>query len=231
MSETPERITLRKIGAQILEQLNLEKGLGYTIKQFLLRPGRAVQEYFYENRKRYTKPFSFLLLTTALTTFLMVEFVLKKSGSSMEELTASPEWQRLPDLLKPGLRLISTMATKYFNLFYLSTLPSTVLASYLLFRKKQPYNLAEHLVINTYIFAIQSIFYLFTIPFMANEQQAVWTSLPVLLMVLYFIYAYLKIFRLTIWRGLLYCAIVYVLSQVINLFLMGLIVLVGMLFA
>lgn len=47
MKEAPERITLKKLWADILEQLNLERGLGYTIKQFGLRPGRASREYLY----------------------------------------------------------------------------------------------------------------------------------------------------------------------------------------
>ncbi|MEZ4995782.1 MAG: DUF3667 domain-containing protein [Saprospiraceae bacterium] len=230
MEDTPERITLRKIGEQILEQLNLEKGLGYTVKQFLLRPARAIQEYLYENRKSYTKPFSFLLLTTAVTTFLMVELVIKKSTGG-EVFTSSPEWQRLPDLLKPGLKLIGTLTTKYFNLFYLSTLPATVLASYTIFRGKVPFNLAEHLIINTYIFGMQSIFYILYVPFMASGANALLLTLPSLLMIGYFVYAYKNIFNLPWWPALFHCFLVYLLTQVINLILMGMVILGGILFA
>ena len=114
MSEQPERITLRKVRSQILEQLNLEKGLGYTIKRFLLRPRQAVEEYLYQNRKIYIKPFSFLLLTSAITTFLILEFFLKQDPH-IKDLTTAPGWEKIPELLRPGMELLGKWFEKYFN--------------------------------------------------------------------------------------------------------------------
>ena len=227
MPETPERITLKKIWVEILEQLNLERGLGYTVKQFALRPGRAVQEYLYQDRKKYTKPFSFLFLTTAITTFLVLELVIKPNPE-LNNLSTAEGWNNLPGFIQPGLEMLGYWIKNYFNLFYLSTLPSVVVASYLVFKKSQPYNLAEHLVINTYIFSIQSLLYLFNIPFLVYFPTSGWAALPALLTIFYFVFAYAKIFNLGVWRALLFAFIIYYLSQMITIFLIGIALVVGM---
>ncbi|WP_170110733.1 DUF3667 domain-containing protein [Flavilitoribacter nigricans] len=223
---TPERITLGKLRKDLLEQFNLERGLGYTIKQFLLRPRRAVEEYLYENRSPYIKPLSFLLLTTAVATFLMVQFVISKNQPDINSVQPK-EWQQIPDLFKPGLKLLITGIQKYFNLYYLSNLPGVALGCYFIFRKKFDYNLAEYFVINTYIFSIQGIIFLLNIPIFAND-----LNVPIgsMLSVAYFVYAYQQIFRQNFWRTLLYCLIVYMIAQVFNLFWAGLFILWGIFF-
>lgn len=229
MGKDPERITLKKLWLELLEQLNLERGLGYTVKQFLLHPGQAVQQYLYKDRQVFTKPFSFLLLTTAVTTFLMLKFVI--AGQNNFELAGSAEWDKIPDLLKPGVELVTIGIQKYFNLVYLISLPLVALSSYWVFRKKYDFNLAEYLVISTYIFSIQSILYLINIPFFALKSTSVLAVIPSLLLILYFVLAYKQIFELKFWWAVLYSLMIYTIVQGMNLVLFALVVLVGMLFA
>lgn len=226
MKTEPERITIKKIGNQILEQLNLERGLGYTIKQFIVRPGRAVQEFLYEDRSLYVKPFSFLLLTTGLATFLMLELMIKHSPD-MSALTDSKEWQTIPQFLKPGVQLIILLYRKYFNLLYLLMLPMTSLAAYWLLRKKYTFNFAEILVINAYIFSIQSLFYLIRIGLLLGTTSGFWLIFSSVLTAGYFIYAYRQIFELSFWRATLYSAAIYLMAQVFNLLIFGIVVLVA----
>jgi len=54
------RITWKSLAEHILEQLNLERGLGYTIKALLLKPRPALCEYLFEDRRRMVKPLGFL---------------------------------------------------------------------------------------------------------------------------------------------------------------------------
>lgn len=229
MSNAPERLTLKKIWSDLLEQFNLERGLGYTVKEWLLHPGRAADKYLYQDRRPFTKPFSFLLLTSAVTTFLMLELVIKKQGAL--EFTTSEEWQEIPELLKPGIKLALIAVKKYFNLLYLASLPLVTLASYWLLRKDHPLNLAEFLVINTFIFSIQSILYLFNIPFLALMPNSILSAIPALLLVIYFVYAYKQIFQQSYWRAIWYTALIYLIAQFLSLILFGVIVLIGIFFA
>lgn len=231
MKEAPERITLKKLWADILEQLNLERGLGYTIKQFGLRPGRASREYLYENRDIYTKPFSFLLLTTAITTFLMVQFVISQNAESSNFNLSPADLEEIPQWLRPGISMLVKFTKKYFNLFYLSNLPSVAIASYLVFRRKCDFNLAELFVINTFIFSIQSILYLLNIPFLASEKLMALASVPSVLLAVYFVFAYKQIFKLSFWQAILYSLLVYIIAQAFNLVIFGFIILLGRFYA
>lgn len=233
MNNTPERITLKKIWSDLLEQFNLERGLGYTVKQFLLHPRRGTEEYLYGNRSMYTKPISFLLLTTAVTTFLMVQFVINQNLQLQDsgDLIKPEDMEKIPRLIQPGIKLLLQFTKKYFNLFYLSNLPTIVIGSYLVFRNKCNYNLAEILVINIFIFSIQSILYLFNIPFLINEHLVAFSAIPIVLMVGHFIFAYQQIFQLTIWKALLYSLLIYLIAQILNLVLFGIIILIGTFYA
>ena len=62
MEEKPpiQRITMKNIAGHILAVFNLEKGLFYTIREMILRPGVAMQNYFYtEKRALFIKPLNF----------------------------------------------------------------------------------------------------------------------------------------------------------------------------
>ena len=39
-----KRITLRHLSGELLKLANLEKGFGYTVRQFVARPGHAARE-------------------------------------------------------------------------------------------------------------------------------------------------------------------------------------------
>ena len=77
MSEgIPQRITMQKIWEYILSIFNLERGLLYTMQQMTIRPGQAINEFlFTEKRKKHIKPVSFLILTATVSTFITLKLM------------------------------------------------------------------------------------------------------------------------------------------------------------
>lgn len=210
---TEQRITLRNIFLQVLEQFNLEKGLGYTIKALTLFPGRAIKEYLFEDRKKFMRPFQFLLLMTAIATFL-THFVLPAGDEILKELHESPEWEAIPLAIRPAIEFLSVYSQKYFNIFYLGTLPISSLATYWIFKKHRLY-FAEHLVLNTFIFSYQTIFYIITLPLLNFSQ-----GISIILISLTFVYAgyaFIQLFQLTILQGILKSILIFLLSQLLTL--------------
>lgn len=68
-------VALKRIdGHYILHELehmiHFEKGLLYTIKELLLRPGQSVKHFLVENRNRLVKPIVFLLIASLLYTLV-----------------------------------------------------------------------------------------------------------------------------------------------------------------
>jgi hypothetical protein len=65
-----ERIDRKYALQEAISLFGFEKGFLYTIKQLLLTPGQTVHDYLTSNRNKYTKPLTFLLLTSAIYTFV-----------------------------------------------------------------------------------------------------------------------------------------------------------------
>lgn len=65
-----ERIDRKYALQEAVSLLGFERGFLYTIKQLLLTPGQTIHDYLTKSRNKYTKPLTFLLLTSAIYTFV-----------------------------------------------------------------------------------------------------------------------------------------------------------------
>ncbi len=204
------RISWRSIGADLLQQLNLERGIGYTIRQLIAAPEAAMREYLFENRRRFIKPFPFLLLTVGIATFMSVRY-LPVGDALLAEMKKDGDFAQIPESARPVLEWVAMATKKYFNLLYMSTLPGVTLATYWVFRKSR-LMLPEHLVINVYLFCLQTLIYLPFIPFATAYP---WTAfLQAGLILGYLFYAYLRIFEQPLWPGLWRVFLVQLIAQV-----------------
>lgn len=64
--ETLERIDGKYILKEISSVLNFDRGILYTIKELLLRPGNTVREFILYDRKRLVKPIIFLIFSSLI---------------------------------------------------------------------------------------------------------------------------------------------------------------------
>ena len=63
-----ERINGRYILSEIGSVLNFQKGILYTVKELLIRPGQNIRAYISEDRNRLVKPIMFILITSLIYT-------------------------------------------------------------------------------------------------------------------------------------------------------------------
>jgi len=59
-----ERIDSKYIWSEISSVLNFDKGIFYTIKELLIRPGKTVHEFLLYDRKRLVKPIFFVIFSS-----------------------------------------------------------------------------------------------------------------------------------------------------------------------
>ncbi len=59
-----ERIDRNYIWREISSVLNFDKGIFYTIKELLIRPGKTIREFLLYDRKRLVKPIVFLIFSS-----------------------------------------------------------------------------------------------------------------------------------------------------------------------
>ncbi len=69
-----ERINGRYILSEIASVLNFQKGILYTIKELLIRPGQSIRTFISEDRNRLVKPIMFILITSLIYTILLSIF-------------------------------------------------------------------------------------------------------------------------------------------------------------
>lgn len=207
-----ERISFQHIFRQLLQVLNLEKGLGYTVKWLVINPHKAIYEYLYENRNRMIKPFAFVVLVAAVATYLTVTFIFK-GDDLLQQLHADPDWDTVPERLQLVIERLMIMTQKYFNLSYLSSIPFIALATFWVF-KEDGLNFAEHLVINCYLYCMQSIILILMIPALALWAETGLVSAGLLLG--YQVYAYSRIFEVGWLEGLGKTLLVQVVTAVFS---------------
>jgi hypothetical protein len=213
---TPERITLRYLANELLLIANLEKGFGYTVKQLLLRPRQAVVEFLQEDRKRMMKPLPMLALLVTLATFLSLR-VLPLGEPLWQNFKEGGAADLLSPLLQESIRLLTIAMQRYFNIFFVLSLPGQAIGSYLLFRKSG-YNFAEHLVINTYLFNIQTLLYILIVPLITwNENIA--GPMLIIGMFGYWYYAMNRVFQPHWWALLWKSAVITLIGQAVTNFL------------
>lgn len=225
----PPRISMQTIYESILAVFNFEKGISFTVKNLLLRPGKALNNYlFTEERSKHIKPMNFLVLTITIATFLTFQ-LLKISGTEAlngNEVNDYMTGTRInfgADInlrLNNAINILNSLITKYYHLFQLSKVPFFALATFLIFRKKQ-YNYAEHLIINGFIIAMTT--FLFILSFPVALIKINFFAILISLSILYNFIAYVAVFNEKNWKGFLKSIGAYFLATIFHSLLVGLI--------
>jgi hypothetical protein len=143
--------------------IQIDKGIFFTTKQLLLKPGLTIREYLEGKRVNHFKPFAYILVLSTIYALLSISFnkstfitefidgvnagITEKSTNKLEFLTGFFEW-----------------ATSNYAYFTLLTIPIWSLASYLCFIRAK-FNYFEHLILNSYLAGLRTVIYLMILSF------------------------------------------------------------------
>lgn len=116
---------------------HVEKGMLFTAKESLIRPGKAALDYIEGKRIRYYNVFYFILLLIGLNLFLSNYY------DQLAEIYIGQSTKNVNDAL--GIKL-EHFFTDYAKILIFSFVPMFALNSFFLFRKRK-LNLSEHLII------------------------------------------------------------------------------------
>lgn len=198
-NECGQKSSVQKINWTYLKEevsnsvFQVNRGILYTIKELIIRPGESIRSFLAGKRKKHFKPIGFVFLTSTLY-FLA-------SRSIGKETYLSDAILGITEGLTNGGQdpSISTSVLDWVanNHAYttLILLPFFSLASYLAFNKFD-HNYFEHLVINAFITGQQMLIYLvFTLIFMGiKEDNYLTQGAPLLLGFTYNILVFFKLF-------------------------------------
>lgn len=135
------RITLKNfIFHDVLHgTFHIEKGILFTAKQSLVRPGKAALDYISGKRKRYYNVFYLILIVLGLMFFLnhLDDELLALQGRKIE--ATAP-------LRNEASKTLHELKNQKSNLIIFLFIPLAASSSFILFRRKK-LNLAEHSII------------------------------------------------------------------------------------
>jgi hypothetical protein len=117
---------------------HVDKGFPYTFASLFTRPAGMLKEYLAGRRVKYFRPFAYVVLMSAICTFLIAQ---------LDKVTDS-----LYLSYHPGAKITEAHGffQHYFSVFIFLLIPVTALVTWLFFRKRQ-YNYWEHFLVNTYL--------------------------------------------------------------------------------
>ena len=137
-----KRIDRRYISHEIEHVLHLDRGFFYTVRELMLRPGKAVREFLFEDRKKLVKPVLYLILCSVI--FTIIIHLLHADVSLFNIDRISP--------LQGKIRSKEIGGWINNSLGYSQLLLGVFIAIWLkIFFKKQQYNIYEIVVLLSYI--------------------------------------------------------------------------------
>lgn len=147
-----KRVDWHYVLHEIQHVLHFEKGILYTVKELLVRPGQSVREFIADNRNRLVKPIIFIIITSLIYTIIDHSFHIEDGYINFSSVK------------KTNVARIYTWLQNHYG--YANIIMSVFIAFWLkLFFKKHGYNFFEILILLCFllgmgmlIFSVFSIF-------------------------------------------------------------------------
>ncbi|RYD58013.1 MAG: DUF3667 domain-containing protein [Sphingobacteriales bacterium] len=183
---------------------HVDRGLMYTFRQLMYRPGKAIKEFLTGKRVDHFSPFAYLILLCAIRTFIHHQtyaFSIANTGDSTFELVVSRE--------------VAIFFAKYPALMLCAIVPFLSFWSWIL-NLHSKYNYWENFILNVYLVAQFNIFFIISIILSSLTGIIQGSMTPMITaFILYLSFAYYQFFprersiRFYITRVLLFIAITF----------------------
>lgn len=137
--------------------LHINKGLLYTAKHLLKRPGQTVKDFLEGKRVQHYKPILFLFVLAGLSGLLTHYLGMEKFLKSISVNNASAEKQPF------DMTAFYNFITNHYAIVELGILPLASFCSWLAFRK-WGYNYVENIVINSFASGLRLLLTIMAFP-------------------------------------------------------------------
>ena len=206
-----KRNTLKHFFQLLFSSLDIHKGLLFTIKMLFVNPGKIINEYLDGRTKDYLNPLKYLFIIVGLSTLLTIWSNAFDSG-----ITTTNELFDIPDESTRFQAKIMAFMKKYLNIFTILFIPFySIISRWLLKKHKQFY--AEHLIINSYLYAQYALIYILPLfivmafPFLLKYLYFI----GIIIFVSYYSYALKSIYKISLLNSIFKAILVSVLGMLI----------------
>ncbi|MGH2665964.1 DUF3667 domain-containing protein [Flavobacterium sp.] len=145
-SEKPKRINSSYIVQEIEHVLHFERGILYTIRELLTRPGQNIRDFISENRSRLVKPILFIIVTSLIYTLINHFFHIEGGYVKIEDTKEST-----------GM-VINNWIQHHYG--YANIIMGVFIAFWLkLFFRKYDYNFFEILIVLCFVMGMEMLLF------------------------------------------------------------------------
>ncbi len=145
---TLKRIDGRYIIHEIEHVIHFEKGILYTVKELLIRPGETVREFINKNRSRLVKPIIFIVISSLIYSVITSFFHIADGYMKIDEAVPST------------IGLLMGWVQSHYG--YVNILMGVFIAWWLkLFFKKYDYNFYEIIIMLCFSIGISMLIFAF----------------------------------------------------------------------
>ena len=193
-----ERNTLKHFLNLVFDSFDIHKGVLYTAKLLFTNPGKVINDYLQGKTKDYYNPLKYLLITFGIYAVFMIWFnIIDANIENLNDLLVLEEKDT-------RLQSIAVVYMKRFLSFFpILILPFYSLISKWFFKKYKLYY-AEHLIINSYLFAQYSLILTLTILVLLlfSELSKFVMVFGIVVFISYYTYALRGIFKISFLKSL-----------------------------
>lgn len=144
-SAKPKRIDGRYILHEIEHVLHFERGILYTVRELLIRPGENIKNFITENRSRLVKPVIFIIVSSLIYTLISHFFHIEESYIKYDNANGSPN-------------AINNWIQTHYG--YSNIIMGGFIALWLkLFFKKYDYNFFEILILLCFVLGMEMLIF------------------------------------------------------------------------
>tara|TARA_R110000868_G_scaffold347093_2_gene608195 strand:- start:282 stop:929 length:648 start_codon:yes stop_codon:yes gene_type:complete len=145
-----ERINSRYIISEVTSVLNFQKGIFYTIKELLIRPGQNIRAFITEDRNRLVKPIMFILITSLIYTIFVTIFHFEDGYINYN----FDDWQG------SSTGVIFKWITEHYG--YSNIIMAVIIAMWIkIFFRKYDYNFYEILILMCFVMGMSMLMFAF----------------------------------------------------------------------
>lgn len=191
-----ERYTLKRFFSIILDAFNLERGILYTFKMLLIKPGKAINDYLNGSTKPYFNPLNYLLVAAGIYAVLVLWLnIFDTTIDATNKLLNVDTVEESEEVIEMQSRFLESFKN-YINLIPLLMIPFSSMISMLFFKSKRLFY-GEHLIINSFLFAQGFYIMLILTPFVIifPSLKVFFGVILAVIIIVYLGYSFKKIFR------------------------------------
>lgn len=206
------RITFKQSFLDLLNAFNIERGLIYTLKLLFLSPGKIVDQYLNEGRYKIVNAFRLLILSTAVSLFVMYFVGIDEFLSEFERgFNKGVADKEIGD--PKYITGIMQILFDWYNLFLWMAIPIYGFFSFLFFEKRN-FNYAEHMVVQSFYICALNIITIVVFPLYVFVGQDALINIVFFLSTAYFIFFTIKVFKVNSFGGVLKTLLIFILNNI-----------------